>query len=130
MITRHIFNFQTAQNGFCKMAIAWDVFGTISELYYSLVRRHEKESKLELKNYRGIFTLPALRQILDKLTYNDKYSDLEESMSDSNIGSLKFKNIRNHLFMVYGIINDVFNGKGLVLIYKFTILFKHLMHCG
>ena len=28
----------------------------------------------------NIFTLPALRQILDKLTYNDKYSDLEESM--------------------------------------------------
>ena len=71
----------------------------------------KKGSKLELKNYRGIFTLPALRQILDKLTYNDKYSDLEESMSDSNIGSLKFKNIRNHLFMVYGIINDVHNGK-------------------
>ena len=55
--------------------------------------------------------MPVLSKILDKLIYNDKYPSLEKSMSDSNIGSLKKKNVRNHLFMVYGIINDVIMGK-------------------
>ena len=31
-------------------------------------------------------------------------------MSDSNIGAQKDKNIKNHLFIVYGIINSVING--------------------
>merc|ERR1711894_293602 len=31
-------------------------------------------------------------------------------MSDSNIGSRKDRNIRNHLFMIYGIINSVVKG--------------------
>ena len=32
-------------------------------------------------------------------------------MSNSNIGALKNKNIRNHLFVVYGIINSVLRGE-------------------
>ena len=55
--------------------------------------------------------LTVLRKIMDKLIYNDKYPSLEKNMSDSNIGSMKNKNVRNHLFMVYGIINDVIKGK-------------------
>ena len=31
-------------------------------------------------------------------------------MSDSNIGARKNKNVRNHLFIVYGVINSVLNG--------------------
>ena len=33
-------------------------------------------------------------------------------MSPSNIGAMKKKNIRNHLFILYGIINSVINGDG------------------
>ena len=70
---------------------------------------------MELCNDRGIFTLSILRKILDKLAYYDKYQDLEQSMSDSNIGALKNKNVRNHLFIVYGIINSVVReGRGCV----------------
>ena len=33
-------------------------------------------------------------------------------MSDSNIGARKNRNIRDHLFMVNGVINNVINGNG------------------
>lgn len=35
-----------------------------------------------------------------------------ENMSDSNVGGRKQRNIRNHLFMVYGVINSVMHGEG------------------
>ena len=54
-------------------------------------------------------------------------------MSDSNIGSRKGKNIRNHLFIIYGIINSVING-GMapvdIQVYDlekvFTMMFQHI----
>ena len=59
---------------------------------------------------RGIFNLTTLKRILDKLIYFDKYSDIDQNMSDSNIGARKDRNIKNHLFMIYGIINSVVKG--------------------
>ena len=74
-----------------------------------------KGSRQDLKNDRGIFILAVLRKILDKLINLDKYPDLDLSMSDSNIGARKNKNVRNHLFVVYGIVNSIVNGgKGCV----------------
>ena len=66
-----------------------------------------KGSRLEMDNDRGIFILSVLRKILDKLIYNDKIKDIDQGMSDSNIGARKHRNIKNHLFVVYGIINSV-----------------------
>ena len=74
-----------------------------------------KGSRMELSNDRGIFILAVLRKILDKLLYLDKYPHLEQNMSDSNIGARKRKNVRNHLFIVYGVINSVLKeGRGCV----------------
>ena len=74
-----------------------------------------KGSRMELSSDRGIFTLGILRKILDKLAYFDKYSDLEQNMSDSNIGARKEKNVRNHLFILYGVISSVVReGRGCV----------------
>ena len=42
-----------------------------------------------------------------KMVYQDKYEVVDRNMSDSNVGARKKKNIRNHLFVVNGIINDV-----------------------
>ena len=70
-----------------------------------------KSSKKSLANDRGIFVLCVLRSLLDKLIYNDLYPEMESNMSNSNIGALKNKNIRNHLFVVYGIINSVLRGE-------------------
>ena len=65
----------------------------------------KKGSKHDLENDRGIFGLNIFKKILDKLLYHEKYPFIDEGMSDSNIGARKKKNIRNHLFLVYGITN-------------------------
>ena len=70
-----------------------------------------KGAKLDLENDRGIFILNIFRSILMKLVYADKYQIIDKNMSDSNVGARKNKNIRNHLFILNGIINDVVNNK-------------------
>ena len=70
-----------------------------------------KGSRQDLNNDCGIFGLSVLRNIIDKLIYEDKYSDIDKYMSDSNIGARQDRNIRNHLFIIYGIINSVLQGE-------------------
>ena len=66
-----------------------------------------KVSRFSLESDRGIFILSVLRKYLDKLIYQDKYPGIDRNMSDSNIGARKGKNMKNNLFVVYGIINSV-----------------------
>ena len=66
-----------------------------------------KGSRYDLENDRGIFILTVLRKILDKLIYKEKYPGIESNMSDSNIGARRGKNIKKHLFVLYGIMNSV-----------------------
>ena len=66
-----------------------------------------KGCRSDLSNDRGIFTLSILRKILDKLLYMKLYPGLEAGMSYSNIGAKKNKNVRDHLFIVYGIVVSV-----------------------
>ena len=42
--------------------------------------------------------------------YNDMFDYIDRNMSDSNIGGRRDKNIRNHLFIIHGIINAVVKG--------------------
>ena len=70
-----------------------------------------KGSRLEMDNDRGIFILTALKKILDKLIFLEKFDDIDKNMSDSNIGARKGRNVKDHLFIIYGIINSVINGK-------------------
>ena len=76
----------------------------ITSLYKS------KGSKMDMNNQRGIFILTILKKILDKLIYFDNFEDIDDHMSDSNIGARRGRNIKNHLFMIYGIINSVIRG--------------------
>ena len=46
-----------------------------------------------------------------KLIYMDEYEVIDNSMSDSQIGARKGKNIRNHIWMVNGVISDVLSRK-------------------
>ena len=66
-----------------------------------------KGDRLDLSSDRGIFLVTVFRSILMKMIYNDKYALLDRSMSDSNVGARQGKNIRNHIFVINGIINDV-----------------------
>ena len=70
----------------------------------------KKGSRFDLNNDRGIFLLTVFQKILDKLTYYDNYEDLDENMSDSNIGARRKRNIKDHLLIVHGIINSVIKG--------------------
>ena len=68
-------------------------------------------SKSDLLNDRGIFVVAILRSILMQMIYLDYYTLLDESMSDSQVGARKGKNIRNHIWIVNGIISDVLSSK-------------------
>ena len=70
-----------------------------------------KGPKTELINERGIFVVTILRNILMKLIYFDYYAIIDKSMSDSQVGARKNKNIRNHIWIVNGIITDVLSSK-------------------
>ena len=79
---------------------------------------------LSLESDRGIFLITIFRTILMKMIYNEKYQIIDQSMSDSNIGARKQKNIRNHIFVVNAILHDVLHKKSkhpidlMVLDYK------------
>ena len=70
-----------------------------------------KGEKTDLANDRGIFLVNIFGSIIMKLVYKDKYDIVDKNMSDSNVGARKNKNVRNHLFVINGVINDVINRK-------------------
>ena len=67
----------------------------------------KKGDKTDLNNDRGVFNVVKVRSILDKLIYNDIYGVVDSNMSCSNIGARRNRNIRDHLFVINGILNDV-----------------------
>ena len=62
-------------------------------------------SKSDLNNDRGVFNVMTIRSVIDNLIYNDYYNIIDKNMSDSNVGGRKSRNIRDNLFIVYGVIN-------------------------
>ena len=70
-----------------------------------------KGDRLDLISDRGIFVVTVFRSILMKLIDKEKYEIIDRSMSDSNVGARKNKNIRNHIFIVNGVIHDVLSSK-------------------
>ena len=70
-----------------------------------------KGEKNDLQSDRGIFILNIIRSIMMKLIYNQEYETIDSNMSDSNIGARKDKNIRNHIFILNGIINEAIKSK-------------------
>ena len=70
-----------------------------------------KGEKNSLENDRGIFIINIFRSIMMKMIYNDEYGTIDMHMSDSNIGARKNKNIRNHIFILNGIINETLKNK-------------------
>ena len=70
-----------------------------------------KGEKNDLNNDRGIFNVVKIRSILDKLVYNEKYEVIEASMSNSNIGARKNRNIRDHLLVINSILQEVSQDK-------------------
>ena len=66
----------------------------------------KRGSKLELINERGIFRVSVIRSILMRLIYNSKYPEIDQNISDSQMGGRKQKNCKNNIFMINGIIHE------------------------
>ena len=65
-----------------------------------------KGEKNNLENERGIFIVSVFRSLLMKLIYQDIYAIIDKNMSDSQIGSRKGKNIRNHVWVLNSILHE------------------------
>ena len=65
----------------------------------------------EYNSYRGIFRITVFRNILDCLIYQDEYKTVENGLTDSNIGSRKNRNIRDNIFVLGAVVNEVKNGE-------------------
>lgn len=70
-----------------------------------------KGSKNQLKNERGIFIVSIYRSILMRLLYNEKYKTIDSHMSPAQVGGRKNMNIRNHIWILNAIIQDVLKSK-------------------
>ena len=102
------------QSSFLCMAnqIKDEIFSPKFMQYANIVSIYKgKGEKLDLTNDRGIFLVNIFRSIVMKMVYQDKYEVVDRNMSDSNVGARKKKNIRNHLFVINGVINDVLVNK-------------------
>ena len=66
-----------------------------------------KGPKSSFESYRGIFRVTIFRSILDKLIYNDEYEQLDRSLTDSNVGARKNRNIRDNIFILNAVMNSL-----------------------
>merc|ERR1719319_1749043 len=71
---------------------------------------YKKGKKSDFDNYRGIFRVTVLRNILDRLLYNDIYPVVNENLTDANVGARKERNIRDNLFVLNAVLNSVTKG--------------------
>ena len=64
-----------------------------------------------MNNDHRIVNVVKIRSIFNKLIYNEKYDIIDKSMSNSNIGGCKKRNIRDHLFEINAILQDASKNK-------------------
>ena len=65
-----------------------------------------KGSKRDVVNWRGIFQLAIVRNILDRLIYNDEIATVSSNMSEFQVGGQKGRNIRDHTLVLHAVIHE------------------------
>ena len=83
-----------------------------------------KGSKQTVVNLRGIFKLPIVRNILDRLICFDEQEHVGKSMGQFQVGNQKDRNIRDHSLIVHAIVNDARRNKK-----RIDILFTDIKQC-
>ena len=63
-----------------------------------------KGSRADPENDRGVFNCTILNSIFQKLILQSNYQQIDDNLTDSNVGSRKNKNIRNNTFIVNAVI--------------------------
>ena len=70
----------------------------------ALIPKPGKQKLQDIENHRGIFLMSKYKSLLMKMLLNGKYPVIDNYMSDSNIGGRVNRGIRDHIFIVNGII--------------------------
>ena len=65
-----------------------------------------KGPKNDFESYRGIFRITVLRNIMERLIYNDEYPKLDKHLSDCNVGGRKGRSVRDNIFVLNAILNS------------------------
>ena len=65
-----------------------------------------KGSKQNVINLRGIFKLPIIRNLLDRLVIYDEQETIASSMGPFQVGNQKKRNIRDHTLIVHSVLNE------------------------
>ena len=86
------------------------IYPEVLEVYDISSIYKNKGARNNFENYRGIFRVPIIRSILDRLIYNDEYQNIDEHLIDSNVGARKNRNIHDNIFVLNAITNSVING--------------------
>ena len=94
-----------------KIKNSMEVPQIIRNTHITAIPKKKNKSSMNLDFERGIFLVPKLRSILMKLVYNSLVDEVEEHLSLSNIGARKKRAPRDHLFVLYSVINDIIHGK-------------------
>ena len=81
--------------------------------YANITTVPKKGSQIELKNERGIFRVPVIRSILMNLIYESKYPEIENKMSECQMGGRRRKGCKNNLFILNGIIHENMKSKNM-----------------
>ena len=68
------------------------------------VKEKKKGTSKKLDNYRGIFIVPILSIIFEKLLKNRLSNTLQENISKFQNGGMKGKGVLDNLFIIRGII--------------------------
>ena len=83
-----------------------------------------KGSKQDVVNLRGIFKLPIVRNILDRLIVFDEQEKISVEMGNFQVGNQKNRNIRDHTLVVQAVINEAHQSK-----LKIDIIFTDIKQC-
>ena len=83
-----------------------------------------KGSKQNVVNLRGIFKLPIVRNILDRLICYDEQDEVSRSMGQFQVGNQMGRNIRDHTLVVQAVINEAHEKK-----LKIDTIFTDIKQC-
>ena len=72
----------------------------------ALIPKTGKKDIHNINNHRGIFLIHKYRSLILRMMLNDEYHKIDKHMSDSNVGGRKERGIRDHLFIVNGVIHE------------------------
>ena len=65
-----------------------------------------KGDKNMFDSHRGVFRTTILRNILERLIYNDEYNTVDSGLTDCNVGCRKKRNVRHILFVINAVTNS------------------------